>query len=56
MAPAAIPGVKEAIRKTTLAQTRDLAQRALAASSATETLQHCRQLLEQVAPDLLRLV
>ena len=56
MAPASIPVVKDAIRKTTLEQARALAGQALAARSSTEILKHCHDLLVKVAPELLPLV
>mgnify|MGYP001025865794 CR=1 FL=1 len=56
MAPASIPVVKDAIRKTTLEQARALAEEALASRSSAETIKSCRELLSQVAPELLPLV
>lgn len=56
MAPSSIPGVKDAIRKTTLVQATTLAERALAACSSAEILLLCRELLVQVAPELIPLV
>lgn len=56
MVPSAIPGVKDAVRKATLAQARELAEEALKAESAAEVLRLCRELLGRVAPELLRLV
>ncbi len=52
MAPAAISSVKEAIRKTTLIEARDLAQQTLAAETADEIMRLCCELLNQVAPNL----
>ncbi len=56
MAPSAIPVVKDAIRKTTLAQARGLADRVRASKSSDEILKCCRDLLVKVAPELLPLV
>ena len=56
MAPASIPVVKDAIRKTTLEQARALAEEALASRSSADTIKSCRELLSQVAPELLPLV
>ena len=56
MAPASIPVVKDAIRKTSLDQARELAGQARAAKSSVEILKCCRDLLVKVAPELLPLV
>ena len=56
MAPASIPMVKDAIRKTTLAQVQALAAAVLAAHTSAEIVSLCRKLLAQVAPELLPLV
>jgi phosphoenolpyruvate-protein kinase (PTS system EI component) len=56
MAPASIPVVKDAIRKTSLDQARELAGQARSAKSSVEILKCCRDLLVKVAPELLPLV
>jgi phosphoenolpyruvate-protein phosphotransferase (PTS system enzyme I) len=56
MVPSAVPVVKDVIRSITLAQAKDLAQQALAAKSAAEVMQRCRDLTAKVAPEVLELV
>ncbi len=55
MVPAAIPSVKDAIRKATMAQTRKLAEEALKSDSAAKVNALCRDLLIEIAPELLPL-
>ncbi len=56
MAPVAVPAVKDVIRKTPLAEARTLAGSALAAATAGEVQQLCREFIRQRAPELLDLV
>lgn len=56
MAPAAVPAVKDVIRRTPLEEAAKLAARARTARSAAETLHACRKLLERVAPELLTML
>ena len=56
MAPAALPAVKDVIRKTPLAEARKLAETALAAHTAGEVQGLCRDFFRRHAPELLELV
>jgi phosphotransferase system enzyme I (PtsI) len=56
MVPSSVPAVKDAIRAVTLAQARELAERALASDSASAVMEHCRTLTAQAAPEILELV
>lgn len=56
MAPSSVPLVKNVIRKTTCAQAQALTRKVLKARSSGETLRLCRNLLAQVAPELLAMV
>jgi phosphotransferase system enzyme I (PtsI) len=54
--PSAAPLVKDCIRKLTYARTQALAETALRSSTADEVLRHCRDLVTEVAPELLELI
>ena len=56
MAPAAIPGVKDAIRSVSYERAKSLAAVALRCRTAAEVLEHCRRLIKEVAPELLELI
>jgi phosphotransferase system enzyme I (PtsI) len=56
MAPSAVPAVKDVIRKTPLVEARALAASALAATTASEVQQLCREFIRHRAPELLELV
>jgi phosphotransferase system enzyme I (PtsI) len=56
MAPAALPAVKDVIRKTPLAEASKLAETALRARSAGEVQRLCRDFIRAGAPELLDLV
>ncbi len=56
MAPVALPAVKDVIRKTPLAEAKQLAQAALDGRSAGEVQRLCRDFIRRVAPELLELV
>jgi len=56
MAPAALPAVKDVIRKTPLSEARKLAEAALAAGTAGEVQRLCREFIRRSAPELLELV
>lgn len=56
MAPAAIPAVKDVIRKTALSEARQLAEAALTARTAGEVQILCREFIRCHAPELLELV
>jgi phosphotransferase system enzyme I (PtsI) len=56
MAPASVPAVKDMVRSITESQARQLATAALAASTATEVLDLCKDLTARVAPEILELV
>jgi phosphotransferase system enzyme I (PtsI) len=53
--PLLVPIVKEVIRNATLAQCRDLAERALLLPTGDEVRDLCRDLLSRVAPHILKL-
>jgi phosphotransferase system enzyme I (PtsI) len=55
LSPAAIPVVKCVLRGVTYLQCTELAQKALEASSAEEVLAACRQLVAEVAPEIMEL-
>ncbi len=54
--PASVPMMKDAIRSVTWGEARELADRALAASTASEVVEYCRALTARVAPEILELV
>ena len=56
MAPAALPAVKDVIRKTPLAEAQKLAESALRANTAGEVQRLCRDFIRRRAPELLELV
>ena len=56
VAPNAVPLTKDIVRSVTLAQTKDLAEQALSCNSAVDVLSMCRQLIREVAPEILELV
>jgi phosphotransferase system enzyme I (PtsI) len=56
MAAAALPAVKDVIRKTPLAEARKLAEAALAARTAGDVQRLCREFTRRCAPELLELV
>ena len=56
MSPAALPAVKDVIRKTPLAEARKLAETALKANTAGEVQRLCREFIRRCAPELLELV
>ncbi|MEI6217945.1 MAG: putative PEP-binding protein [bacterium] len=53
--PPAVPVIKDIIRNITLRQAREVAGRAMEAKSAVEVLEQCRNLIRQVAPEILEL-
>lgn len=56
VAPSAVPLVKDAIRSVEYSRLTELAEISLACSSASDVLRYCRELTEEVAPELLELV
>ena len=56
VSPTAVPLVKDAIRSITYSQAEELARAALSSASATEVIELCRQLTQEVAPEILELV
>ncbi len=54
--PRAVPLVKDAVRSLDFSQATDLAKSALACKSAVDVITICRQLTQQVAPEILELV
>ncbi|MDI6774856.1 MAG: phosphoenolpyruvate--protein phosphotransferase [Verrucomicrobiota bacterium] len=55
VAPAAVPIVKDAVRRVTYSEAQELARIALTCRSGVEVLAHCRRLIKKVAPELLEL-
>lgn len=51
-----VPLVKDVIRKLRFSQAEELAQTVLARESAYEITEQCRQLVQQIAPEILELV
>jgi phosphotransferase system enzyme I (PtsI) len=56
MSAASVPMVKDIIRSITSEQAKVLADKALAAGSAREVMDHCRALIDAVAPEILELM
>ncbi len=54
--PSSVPVIKDMIRNVSRAEARELAERALAASTATEVIELCRVLTARIAPEILELV
>ncbi len=54
--PSTVPMIKDVIRSVNWTQARELADRALAASTAAEVLEYCRSLIQKTAPEILELV
>ncbi len=55
VAPAAVPIVKDAVRRIAYREAQELANMARRCRSGVEVLAHCRRLLKKVAPELLGL-
>jgi phosphoenolpyruvate-protein phosphotransferase (PTS system enzyme I) len=56
VAPSAVPAVKDAVRSVEYSRACALAEKALGCETATEVLNLCRDLMRDVAPELLELV
>ncbi|MCK5849784.1 MAG: phosphoenolpyruvate--protein phosphotransferase [Kiritimatiellae bacterium] len=56
VAPSTVPMVKDAIRSVSFVEAEKLAKKCLACGSATDVLEHCRQLTKRIAPELLELI
>jgi phosphotransferase system enzyme I (PtsI) len=56
VAPSAVPLVKDVIRKISFSDARDFAKAAMKASLASEVLDHGRELMQSVAPEILELI
>ncbi len=54
--PRAVPLVKDAIRSVTRAQAEELAKSALLCNASKDVLAGCRELTQQVAPEILELI
>ena len=54
--PSSVPVIKDVIRSVSRTEARELADQALAASTATEVIGYCRALTARVAPEILELV
>ncbi len=55
VAPVSVPAVKDVIRKTSMAEARELAARVLTARSASDAMARCRAVVNRVAPELMAL-
>ena len=51
-----VPMVKRVVRRLKYSQALELGESALKARSASEILEQCRKLVEQIAPELLDFV
>ena len=56
VAPSAVPLIKDAVRTVSYSRAQALARQALACTSASDVLGHCRTLTREVAPELLELI
>lgn len=56
VSPHAVPGVKDAVRRLSMLQARELATEVLTFSSGHEIRERCKALMECVAPELVKLV
>jgi phosphotransferase system enzyme I (PtsI) len=56
VAPSAVPAVKDVIRALQFSRARDLAERALRCSEAADVRALCREVIREVAPELLELM
>ncbi len=56
VSPGAVPMVKDVIRKLTYTQAEELAEAAMGSNSGRDVMQRCRELVEQIAPEILELI
>ena len=56
VSPAMVPLIKRVVRNLTYSQTEKLATAALSSESSEEILRSCRELVLDVAPNLLKLI
>lgn len=56
VAPAAVPLIKDVLRKVHMDKAADLARTALACRTASDVLGHCRHLTREIAPEIMELM
>ena len=55
VSPSAVPVIKDMIRSITMAEARELVEKAMEANSAVEVMNQCRELIRKAAPEILEL-
>jgi len=56
VSPSSVPAVKDVIRKLRYSQAEELAEAVMASGSASDVMQRCRELVKEIAPEILELV
>jgi len=54
--PSSVPVVKDVVRKLRYSQAEELAEAVMASGTGTDVMQRCRELIKEIAPEILELV